>query len=101
MKDIIRETETQRTIAVIDHSPFDDSYIDTWTDQTDEQREQARRELWELIESEGVWGVILEEKCSECGSWEEVDSCWGIVPSEGYSLEDAAGEYGLLCEVEA
>ncbi len=66
-----------------DEEMYDDSYIDTWTDQTQKEREDARLDLWRRINSEGVWGIIVEKHfhCAACGTdrWDHVDSCWGFV----------------------
>ena len=93
---ILKETQEERTRIEPDQEPFDDSYIDTWGDQTQEERDKTRSELWGQIEAEGVWGIIREKRCHACGQWEHVDSIWGIVPGNGYTLENAAEEYGLL-----
>lgn len=81
--------DTVRLRWIPDQECFDDSYIDTWTDQSEAQREQARKELWESIERDGVWGLVGEVRCKCCQSWEEVDSCWGFVGQDagGYEFD--------------
>jgi hypothetical protein len=74
--------------------PYDDSYIDTW-DCPDEEKLQLKRDLWEKIEREGVWGIVVEKhvKCEHCKSnrWDQVESCWGFVGEDwkdsGYDLD--------------
>jgi hypothetical protein len=66
-----------------DESIYDDSYIDTWTHETEEARKEAKKELWEKIEREGVWGILAEihVKCSHCGAdrWDASDSVLAFV----------------------
>jgi hypothetical protein len=84
-----------------DEMPYDDSYIDTWTDQRESEREKSRKALWERIEREGVVGVIGEYFDGD--EWVHVDSCWGFVGDDwvhsGYDTDimratlDAYTEY--------
>ena len=67
-----------RLDVVCDHECYDDSYIDSWTDVSASQREQARRETRARLESDGVWGVQTFARQS-CGAMHEVDSCWGFL----------------------
>jgi len=76
-----------RLVWVPDQEVFDDSYIDTWTDQTEKKRERVRKELWDMIEREGVWGLASEVRCGECDEWREVDSCWGFVGQDAHGYE--------------
>jgi len=75
--------EVLRFRVLPDQEMYDDSYIDTWEDMTKEERTQAKLELWQKIERDGVWGIVVEKyfKCDACGrqGWEQVDSCWGFV----------------------
>lgn len=32
-----------------------------------------------LVENEGIFGYVLEKKCTACGQYEHIDSCWGFV----------------------
>lgn len=96
MKEVIQQSEKTRIVAVSDPEPFDDSYIDTWVDHTDEEKQHEREILWESIETHGVWGLVKEEKCSKCGHWEDVDSVWGIVPDDKYTLESTAFDYWTI-----
>ena len=43
----------------------------------------------ELVEREGVYGLIGEYKCPCCGHWEHGDSCWGFVGNDygGYEYD--------------
>lgn len=45
---------------VLEQEPYDDSYIDTWTDRSERERAHARKELWETIERDGVWMLVGE-----------------------------------------
>ncbi len=73
----------------IDDCVYDDSYIDTWTDETQAYRDKVRRELWERIERDGVWGLIGEFWNGQ--EWEHADSCWGFVGDDwqnsGYDID--------------
>lgn len=66
-----------------DEEMYDDSYIDTWTNEPEEFRVQAKLDLWRRIEREGVWGIVVEKHfhCDACGTdrWDHVDSCWSYV----------------------
>jgi len=66
-----------------DEEMYDDSYVDTWTDVSEEERVKEKLDLWRRIEREGVWGVVVEKHfhCDACGAdrWDHVDSCWGFV----------------------
>lgn len=68
---------------------YDDSYIDTWTDETQAYRDKVRKELWECIERDGVWGLIGEFWNGQ--EWEHADSCWGFVGDDwqnsGYDID--------------
>lgn len=87
---------------VPDSEPFDDSYIDTWTDQTESQRERARAELWEKIERDGVWGLVGQFRVSPAETiseidgddgWENADGVWGFVGTEPNGYES-----GIMAE---
>ncbi len=39
----------------------------------DHEIDMLNRHVWIVL------GAIVEEKCPHCGSWDETDSCWGIV----------------------
>jgi len=70
---------------VEDEDCYDDSYIDTWEEETEETRQKARDRVWALIESQGVWIRIAEVRCPHCGSWDIVDSVGGMV---GQDVDD-------------
>lgn len=61
-----------------DDDMYDDSYIDTWG-ESEEEVIRLKKELWDRIENEGVWGLVGEVKCKCCGSWTTTDSVWGFV----------------------
>jgi hypothetical protein len=44
----------------------------------EELKRQERLEV-DRIAREGVWGIVGEIKCTSCGQWEYVSSCWGFV----------------------
>lgn len=76
-----------RLVWIPDESTYDDSYIDTWTDQTPTQRARARKDLWDMIERDGVWGLVSEVRCDCCDDWRQVDSCWGFVGQDAHGYE--------------
>jgi hypothetical protein len=75
----------------VDEECYDDSYIDTWDDLDEQQKLEEKKALWRQIESEGVWGFVVQRrvpaipKCSHCGQetpehWDDDDvACWGII----------------------
>ena len=44
----------------------------------DERATAAREYEAGVYDLGGPWGFITERHCLECGSWAEVDSCWGF-----------------------
>ena len=78
-----------RLIWVPDEDVFDDSYIDTWTDVSEERRERWRKELWEKIESDGVWGLVGEYRFDpdDDEGWDSGDAIYGLVGQDdaGYA----------------
>lgn len=90
-----------RTVAEYDVCVYDDSYIDTWDDCSEEEKEKHRKALWDQIEEHGVWVVSLQRKCCECGTWIDEESVGGIVPDYEYTLRVAAGDHGLLASEHA
>ena len=50
--------------------------FDAMTD--DELAAKEREYLDALAENGGPWAFIVERKCPACGSWKQVDSCWGF-----------------------
>ena len=52
---------------------------------------KARKDLWESIESNGVWGLTSEVKCASCDEWHHVDSCWGFI-----GQDEAGYEYDIM-----
>lgn len=81
------EKAEQKNLArfniVPDETVYDDSYIDTWTDKTEEERAQEKKELWARIERDGVWVIYTEKHvhCKHCNTWrwQATDSCGGFV----------------------
>lgn len=67
-----------RLDAIEDCEAYDDSYIDTWTDQAESVRAKARKETRARVESEGTCGVRTYAM-GACGKLHEVDSCWGFI----------------------
>ena len=47
------------------------------------------------MDQEGVWGIVVEAKCSCCGSWEHVSSVWGFV---GDDWRDSYYDTDLMLE---
>lgn len=78
---------------------YDDSYIDTWSDVSAEERNMYRRSLWVRIEREGVWGVVGEFRPDPRGpwlAWEHADSCWGFIGDDWQSGYGKTG-YDVEC----
>jgi len=70
-------------LSIIPDDYYDDSYIDTWDDASESRREQIKKELWEKIERDGVWGIVGEYKIDpESENWEHGDSCFGFIGDE-------------------
>lgn len=78
-----------RLVYVPDDDTFDDSYIDTWTDVSEERRERWRKELWEQIERDGVWGLCGEFRLDvdDDYRWDSGDAIFGLVGQDdcGYA----------------
>ena len=78
-----------------DEEMYDDSYIDTWTDVSDEEKIKEKLDLWRRIEREGIFGIVVEKHfhCDACGAdcWDHMDSCWGFVGDDwkdsGYDID--------------
>jgi len=80
---------------VPDETYYDDSYVDTW-DISEAEKAKTKKEISKRIKDEGVWGIAVDKKCSECGRWDEVDSVYGFIGNEyensGYDTDmKAAG----------
>ena len=67
-----------RLLVVNDSEAYDASYIDTWADVRESDRERAKREVYARCNDEGVFGVCTEAR-ETCGHWHAVDSCWGFI----------------------
>jgi len=80
--EIVQEGDGWRLVVVADECMYDDSYIDTWSDLSEEQRNNVRKEIWELIDQDGVWLLDGQVKCIACGNWESIDSCGGFIGTE-------------------
>jgi len=43
------------------------------------------------MDQEGVWGIVVDVRCTCCGNWDQVDSCWGFVGEDwrdsGYDVD--------------
>lgn len=50
---------------------------------------RQRKEFFESVDREGVWGIIGQYRCPCCGNWQDAGSCWGFVGHEwsGYDLD--------------
>lgn len=76
---------------VSENEPYDDSYIDTWTDRTPRQREKDRKELRERIGNEGTWGLVSYWRPNPRASWDQVDAVGGFVGDDwkdsGYDVD--------------
>ena len=83
------ERPLTRIILEIDPIPYDDSYIDMLEDATEEEKQKARTNLCHSIESEGVYGLVLEVRHSPHSEWQHHDSLWSIIgDSIDYHLDE-------------
>src|SRR5574343_459629 len=93
MNRTIYETENYRITEHLDRSfDLDDLKGDCYNPKvnTDIDADKLREEeiaFESLVESDGVFGYVLEKKCTACGQYEHVDSCWGFVGQ--YSESDS------------
>lgn len=80
-----------RLAWVTDCDTYDDSYIDTWTDVRESERERARKDLWEQIERDGVWGLVGEYRFDpeDDEGWDSGDAIYGLVGQDdaGYATD--------------
>lgn len=70
-----------RLDLVPDETSYDDSYIDSW-DTTVNQIKLAKKELWERIERNGVWGLLGQYRANDESPWVTVYSLWGLIGDE-------------------
>ena len=71
-----------RVRIVADPEPYDTGDLFSpkgcpGVDPVDLDREE-REFLRNLYDAGGPWAFIVERKCPTCGSWEQVNSCWGF-----------------------
>jgi hypothetical protein len=71
-----------------DPEAHDDSYIDTWTDRTPDERAEIKTETRAIVERNGCWGIIGEFRLTQGAEWEQADSVWQYVPADGDSESD-------------
>jgi hypothetical protein len=64
--------------VVVDECMHDDSYIDTW-DVSEEEKAQTKKELWERIGNDGVWGIVGSFRVSTDARWEQGDGVWDFI----------------------
>jgi hypothetical protein len=85
-----------------DDSPYDDSYIETWHDLTESQRDKIKADLWSRIERNGVVGVIGEYWNGT--EWVHADSCWGFIGDDwqnsGYDTDIMAATLDAYHDVQ-
>lgn len=76
--------------VVSDSNRYDDSFLES-QGLTEEELNEARKDLRKRIENEGVWGIVGQVACPTCGHFETVDSCWGFIGAEwkesGYAAD--------------
>jgi len=94
INDVFKQAQADgllRFRIVPDETFYDDSYIDTWDYLSESEKIKAKKEIRDRIEEDGVWGIIVDRKCSECGQWTEVDSVYGFIGNEyensGYDID--------------
>ncbi len=66
-----------RLILKLEEDAYDDSYVDTWDDLSEQKREKYRKDLWDRVERDGVWGLVGEYW--DGSEWVHADSCWGFI----------------------
>ena len=57
--------------------PYDDSFVDTWTDMRESDRARYKKKLQERVERDGH-NCLVAYVLHEDESWESVDSCGGF-----------------------
>lgn len=82
-----------RLLVEYDEHPYDDSYIDTWTDIRESEREKWRANLWDRIERDGVVGLIGQYWNGD--EWEHADSCWSFI---GDDWRDSGYDTDIMAE---
>ena len=75
--------DSVRLVQECDPEVYDDSYIDTWTDTTERQREHYRKETRQRILNEGCYGLVGEYLDPASGEWEQADAVWGFIGDDG------------------
>lgn len=72
-----------------DDEPYDDSYIDTWDDLSPTKRERAKKEVHDLVERHGLYGIRGE--FFDGKEWVEVDAVWSLIGNDltdnGYDVD--------------
>lgn len=103
MHRIIFENETHRITEHLDID-FDldvlkgDCFNPKFNPDIDADKLKAEEMIFEtLVENEGVFGYVLEKKCTACSQWEHIDSCWGFVGS--YSETDSRFNHYIIEEM--
>ena len=61
-----------------DFNTFDDSYLEC-QDLSDYHLKKAKKELHELINRDGVWGLVGYYRTTQDGEWINAESVWGMV----------------------
>ncbi len=64
----MRTSKSYRIIIVQDSEPYEHG---------DYENDEERAEVEEKIESEGLWGYVVEKRVK--GAWETIDSCFGFI----------------------
>ena len=49
--------------------------------------ERQEKEFLDLVNREGVYGIIGEYRCPCCGEWNQADSCWGFVGDDWHEVD--------------
>lgn len=71
-----------RLMVYEDAEGYDDSFIDTWKDISEKERNKLHAQIADRINNEGVWGIVGEYKSPHTGEWINADSCWGFIGDE-------------------
>jgi hypothetical protein len=60
-----------------------------------ERLKQQEKEFEQLVNDEGVWGIVARVRCACCGRWHVAASVWGFIGSE---VEDSECAIDIMDE---
>ena len=80
-----------RLVVEPDPEPYDASYIDTWTDVHEHERELARREVKRWLEQDGCTMVRSEFLCPKTNRWISADVVGQFIGDGNRRVEECGG----------